>query len=187
MSIKLLKGGQLRTLGSFLKANLSYLAEEKLVSIEVFRFLDSQVFEFLPAFWILSATGCRWSELKKININDIQETGSIYVHGTKGSKDRLIKCFPSTILSFLKSIKFAGNFLFGFYSVYSFASTNLRYQIKATGIAKINKSLHLFRHCKVNTLLDLGVSPEQIQNFLGHKDLGSTQNYFKTVKVTVFH
>lgn len=180
-----LKSGQLRVLGAFLKANIAFLADEKLVCIEIYEYLKTINLEFLVGFWILAATGCRWSELKKLNYKSVDESGALYIKGSKGSNDRLNKCFPSSTQDFLKSIKFESDFLFGFYSVYHFASIDLKYKIQTTGIAKINKSLHIFRHCKVNTLLLQGFTIEEIQKHLGHQDSGSTHNYLKTVKITV--
>lgn len=136
---------------------------------------------------LLYSTGCRISEIMKMNIQDLDlHDLSVNVTG-KGQKERKVLFTPKAkilILKYLKSRKGTSEALFinskrpyGRISVRSLE----REVEKIKNRAGFNKSVypHLIRHTYCTHKANSGMNMTALQELMGHESLATTQRYFK--------
>lgn len=129
-------------------------------------------------------TGLRHSELIRLNRADIDFSQNlVFVHKGKGKKDRLVPVTDyalGLVSDYLRSRKDKSEALF-------LSSTGKR--IDDNIVTRIFKKLnqqsplgknvtpHTLRHCFATHLLRGGAKIRQVQEILGHEDMGTTQRY----------
>jgi len=127
-------------------------------------------------------SGARVSEFVAIRVDDFfLEEAMIHIRKGKGRKERYVPILPELaqeLRTHLKDRK-AGNL---FESRYARAFTTRRVQqiVKEIAIgAGIRKRVypHLLRHTVAQRLLEGGMPLDQVQKFLGHEKLETTQTY----------
>jgi integrase/recombinase XerC len=150
--------------------------------------------------YLLYYTGMRIGELHQLNIDDIKISGSnsyVRVFG-KGQKERIVplhdKCIKP-LITWLNERKTADNIpiqeraLFTTcgnscrngvcgrmsYSLLGLVTDDLLYR---TGEKK--RSAHILRHSVATELCNKGVAIQNVQAFLGHKDINTTTIYIHT-------
>ena len=130
----------------------------------------------------LLQTGARVSEFVNIKVEELFfDEQMILISMGKGGKSRYIPILPELAQELRTHI---GDRRIGylFETIHSTAYSPRRIQqiVKETATeAKIEKRVypHLLRHSVATTLLERGMSLEQIQKFLGHSKLETTQIY----------
>jgi integrase/recombinase XerD len=131
---------------------------------------------------ILFQTGARVSEFVNIKADEVFfEEQTILISKAKGGKSRYVPILPQ-LAQELKT--YLGNrttgYLFETVQHTPYSPRRIQQIIKATAAeAKITKRVypHLLRHSVATTLLERGMPLEQIQKFLGHSKLETTQIY----------
>jgi site-specific recombinase XerD len=137
----------------------------------------------------LFATGMRISELLLLKVNQIDETGRIYIMG-KGKKQRFVYLTPRAlghIANYLQARNSVSEMLFVPYrgsnnqEKNKKLSTNyLQWKIKRyRELLDINIpiSAHTLRHAFATFLAEKGANPAAIQILLGHESLDTTTRY----------
>lgn len=156
-------------------------------------------------FEILLSTGCRVTELVSIRLDDIQDDGSILVHG-KGQKDRYVYMnaaaqfayvkyindrndnsiwlFPKMIgVKFVKGMKRSEMKLWYMKPEYVIESEHADKGTIECIIRKIGLSVgvkaypHKFRRTCATNALKNGMPIEMVSKMLGHDNIGTTQIY----------
>jgi integrase/recombinase XerD len=130
----------------------------------------------------LFQTGARVSEFVNIRVEDffLDETMILITKG-KGGKSRYVPLLPELaheLRTYLGN-RTAG-YLFETNRHLAYSPRRIQQIVKATAAkAKIKKRVypHLLRHSVATTLLERGMPIEQIQKFLGHAKLETTQVY----------
>lgn len=125
--------------------------------------------------------GLRISEVLRVRLSDVTKSGQIMIRGSKKSNNRLITpAFSNILLMQCKANRLEPFATIDRYYVYR--------QYKKSGISKKfahasnNAVTHLFRYVKVNELHVQNVSNSDIQQFIGHKSIKSTEHYVKKGK-----
>lgn len=137
----------------------------------------------------LFATGMRISELLSLKVDQIDQTGKIYIMG-KGKKQRFVYLTPRALVhlkSYLAKRNSTSDMLFVPYrgrnnnEKNKKLSTNyLQYKIKQyRQLLDINLpiSAHTLRHSFATFLAEKGANPAAIQILLGHESLDTTTRY----------
>ncbi len=137
----------------------------------------------------LFATGMRISELLSLKVEQIDQTGKIYIMG-KGKKQRFVYLTPRALVhlkSYLAKRNSTSDMLFVPYrgrnnnEKNKKLSTNyLQYKIKQyRQLLDINLpiSAHTLRHSFATFLAEKGANPAAIQILLGHESLDTTTRY----------
>lgn len=137
----------------------------------------------------LFATGMRISELLSLKVNQIDQTGRIYIMG-KGKKQRFAYLTPralSHIKNYLIKRDSSSEMLFVPYRGRNnlkknkkISSNYLQFKIKKyRELLDINVpiSAHTLRHCFATFLAEKGANPAAIQILLGHESLDTTTRY----------
>jgi site-specific recombinase XerD len=137
----------------------------------------------------LFATGMRISELLSLKVNQIDQTGRIYVMG-KGKKQRFIYLTPRAmkhLQAYLAKRASTSDMLFVPYRGRNTQEKNkkisanyLQFKIKRyRELLDINipVSAHTLRHCFATYLAEKGANPAAIQILLGHESLDTTTRY----------
>ena len=137
----------------------------------------------------LFATGMRISELLSLKVNQIDQTGRIYVLG-KGKKQRFVYLTPRALIhlkNYLAKRNSTSEMLFVPYrgknnnEKNKKLSTNyLQYKIKKYRELldiNIHISAHTLRHGFATYLAENGANPAAIQILLGHESLDTTTRY----------
>jgi integrase/recombinase XerD len=127
-------------------------------------------------------TGARVSEFANIKVEDFfLDEATILLAKGKGGKRRYVPILPG-LAQELRT--YLGNrstgYLFETNRYLPYSPRRLQQIVKATAAqAKISKRVypHLLRHSVATTLLERGMPIEQIQKFLGHAKLETTQVY----------
>ncbi|MCK5235877.1 MAG: site-specific integrase [Deltaproteobacteria bacterium] len=117
--------------------------------------------------------GCRISELMAIDERKITNTGVVVV--TKGGDEKLkiiTKDFYPTLKKYSKG---KGRRVFP--RPYSYYQDRLKKMGKKAGYPDI--SLHMIRHSRAVDLLNKGLSPPYLQQFLGHASFDTTAIYLQ--------
>lgn len=138
---------------------------------------------------VFYSTGCRVSELIGLKLNDINfETREVHLFG-KGRKHRISYLNDSAIKAIKEYLPYrysTSEFLFVTERAPHGPITTTRAiekKIKALG-EKANIAggafPHRFRHTTATHLLNAGMPIEQVQMFLGHENISTTQIYAKT-------
>lgn len=132
--------------------------------------------------------GLRKNEGLSLNVNDIQlEKELVYVRKGKGYKQRLVPLTGSNKTDLENYLSYSRPYLLSgkdedalLLSIQGSRLVTVFERIrKLKGKAKIKKQIgaHILRHSIATHLLQSGMKLEQIQRFLGHSSLESTQIY----------
>ena len=138
---------------------------------------------------MLYSTGCRVTELERLNISDVNfETKEVLLFG-KGDKHRISYLNAKAevaLKDYLKERTDENPALF----VYSHKPYN---RLKKSGIEFVIKKImsrtsdvtthitpHIFRHTTATTALDRGMSIVEVSKLLGHRKLETTMEYITT-------
>lgn len=138
---------------------------------------------------MLYSTGCRVTELERLNISDVNfETKEVLLFG-KGDKHRISYLNAKAevaLKDYLKDRTDENPALF----VYSHRPYN---RLKKSGIEFVIKKImsrtsdvtthvtpHIFRHTTATTALDRGMSVVEVSKLLGHRKLETTMEYITT-------
>ncbi len=130
----------------------------------------------------LFQTGARVSEFANIKVEDFfLDEAMILITKGKGGKSRYVPILPELAQELCT---YLGNrttgYLFETNRHLPYSPRRIQQIVKATAAkAKIKKRVypHLLRHSVATTLLERGMPIEQIQKFLGHAKLETTQVY----------
>jgi site-specific recombinase XerD len=129
------------------------------------------------------SAGLRVSELVNLKIRDIDSGRMlIHLHGAKGKRDRMVplsQTLLQTLRTYFRQYR-PKAYLFETepgraYNTH-YAQAVLREAKQKAGVYK-KGSVHLLRHRYATHLLEAGTDIRYIQNFLGHKSLGTTMRY----------
>lgn len=152
---------------------------------------------------VLYATGIRHSEAHKLDLYDVDTTAhQLTVRLGKGQRDRLVPLTETAAYWLTRYVtagrpELAAGKLWGkgkrrsqpklILSTsalwLSVTGRRLSYQMLADRIrdyalqAEVKASIHTFRHCCATHLLRGGASIRHVQQFLGHRDLNTTEIY----------
>jgi integrase/recombinase XerD len=138
----------------------------------------------------LFQTGARVSEFVNIKVEDFfLDEAMILITKGKGNKSRYVPLLPELAyeLRTYLGTRMAG-YLFETNRHFSYSPRRIQQIVKATAAkAKIKKRVypHLLRHSVATTLLERGMPIEQIQKFLGHAKLETTQVYAESTPETI--
>jgi integrase/recombinase XerD len=130
----------------------------------------------------LFQTGTRVSEFVNIRVEDFfLDEAMILITKGKGGKSRYVPLLPELTHELRTYLgKQTTGYLFETNRHLSYSPRRIQQIVKATAAkAKIKKRVypHLLRHSVATTLLERGMPIEQIQKFLGHAKLETTQVY----------
>lgn len=139
----------------------------------------------------LLSTGCRAAELLSIDIENIDFINKEIIVLGKGSKERVVYLNAKAVFELNKYIKD--------YQIESgpvFISKRQRKRLAAAGLQGIIKKLgerakvpgchaHRFRRTMATLALNRGMPIEQVQQLLGHEDIGTTTLYAKSDKFSL--
>jgi integrase/recombinase XerD len=140
------------------------------------------------------ACGLRISEALALQVSDIDGGRKmIHVHHGKGAKDRYVP-IPDETYQLLRrywathrnpvlifpALSRGGNESHAAKNPMATASVQgaFRQAAHAAGITKRRVSVHTLRHCYATHLLEAGVNPRVIQQYMGHGQLETTMLYF---------
>jgi integrase/recombinase XerD len=130
----------------------------------------------------LFQTGARVSEFVNIKVEDVFfEEQMILIAKAKGGKSRYVPILPELAQELRTHLgqRIVG-YLFETNRPTCYSTRRIQYIVKETATqAEITKHVypHLLRHSVATTLLERGMPIEQIQKFLGHSKLETTQLY----------
>jgi integrase/recombinase XerD len=130
----------------------------------------------------LFQTGARVSEFVNIKVNELFfDEQMILISKAKGGKSRYVPILPELAQELRTHLGARANgHLFETIHSTPYSPRRIQQIIKETADeAKITKRVypHLLRHSVATTLLERGMPLEQIQKFLGHSKLETTQIY----------
>jgi integrase/recombinase XerD len=130
----------------------------------------------------LFQTGARVSEFVNIKVNDVFfDEQLILIAKAKGGKSRYVPILPQLAQELRTHLGHrTTGYLFETVQHTHYSPRRIQQIIKETAAdARITKRVypHLLRHSVATTLLERGMPLEQIQKFLGHSKLETTQIY----------
>jgi len=130
----------------------------------------------------LFQTGARVSEFVHIQVEDVYfEEQMIRIRHGKGGKQRYVPILPELAQELQTHLRGrAKGYLFETNRHTAFSPRRIQQLVKETAdLAGITKrvSPHVLRHSVASTLLEHGMPLEQIQKFLGHAKIDTTQVY----------
>lgn len=130
----------------------------------------------------LFQTGARVSEFINIRVRDFFfDEAMILIHKAKGGKSRYVPILPDLAQEMRTHLgDRATGYLFESNRDRPYSARRVQQIVKEMAEkAKIKKRVypHLLRHSVATTLLERGMPIEQIQKFLGHSKLETTQVY----------
>src|SRR5467141_4576122 len=130
----------------------------------------------------LFQTGARVSEFVNIKVQDVFfEEQMILIAKAKGGKSRYVPILPELAQELRTHVgQRTVGYLFETNRATCYSPRRIQYIVKETAAqAQITKRVypHLLRHSVATTLLERGMPIEQIQKFLGHAKLETTQLY----------
>lgn len=134
----------------------------------------------------LFITGCRVSEMIGIRLSDVQKNGvsaSIKVVG-KGNKQRVVFA-KNVLIDEIKDVFKSNNYLFDNQRHNRYDRSNLWRYLKDIGIEAGYEFIHphIFRHSCAMKLKKEGMSPDYVQQYLGHDKVETTLEYYYHSKV----
>jgi integrase/recombinase XerD len=135
-------------------------------------------------------TGARVSEFVAIRLEDFySEEHSIRIRNGKGGKERSVPILPALAQELRTHVgaRRAG-FLFETRSASSFTSRRVQQIVaEVAEAAVITKRVHphLLRHTVAQNLLDGGMSLEEVQRFLGHTKIQTTEIYAQSTPAAI--
>ncbi len=131
---------------------------------------------------LLIDTGMRIGELCNLNIEDLAPTGRVKVRG-KGDRERYVRVSPATLDTLARYLKMKEPFRPG----EPLFLTRVGVRVTPTGIYQrlrhlgdrigIHVNPHKFRHTFAKMALSNGANIKDLQIFLGHSQLQTTDNY----------
>jgi integrase/recombinase XerD len=133
----------------------------------------------------LFQTGARVSEFVSIRVEDVYfEEETILIRQGKGGKQRYVPVLPALAQELQTHLHSrTEGYLFETNRHAAFSARRVQQLVKdianQAGIAK-KVSPHVLRHSVATTLLEQGMPLEQIQQFLGHAKIDTTQIYAHT-------
>jgi integrase/recombinase XerD len=130
----------------------------------------------------LFQTGARVSEFVNIKVEDVFfEEQMILIAKAKGGKSRYVPIVPELAQELRTHVgQRTVGYLFETNRTTCYSTRRIQYIVKETADqAEITKRVypHLLRHSVATTLLEQGMPIEQMQKFLGHSKLETTQLY----------
>ena len=129
----------------------------------------------------LFQTGARVSEFVNIKTDEVFfEEQMILIFKAKGGKSRYVPILPQLAHELRTHLGNRTGYLFETVQYTQYSPRRIQQIIKETAAdAQITKRVypHLLRHSVATTLLERGLPIEQIQKFLGHAKLETTQIY----------
>ena len=130
----------------------------------------------------LFQTGARVSEFVNLKVEDVFfEEQMILIAKAKGGKSRYVPILPELAQELRTHLgQRTVGYLFETNRATRYSPRRIQYIVKETAEqAQITKRVypHLLRHSVATTLLERGMPIEQIQKFLGHSKLETTQVY----------
>src|SRR4029450_1872266 len=130
----------------------------------------------------LFQTGARVSEFVNLKVEDVFfEEQMMLIAKAKGGKSRYVPILPELAQELRTHLgQRTVGYLFETNRATCYSPRRIQYMVKETAVqAQITKrvSPHLLRHSVATTLLERGMPIEQIQKFLGHSKLETTQVY----------
>lgn len=140
----------------------------------------------------LLQTGARVSEFINIRVEDVYfEEQEILIRQGKGGKSRSVPILPSLAQELRTHLKGrAVGYLFETNRHAGFSARRVQQLVREiaaqAGITK-KVSPHILRHSVATTLLEQGMPLEQIQKFLGHAKIDTTQIYAETSAALIKH
>ena len=142
--------------------------------------------------------GLRLSEGLNLHVSDIDgQRMMVHVHRGKGSKDRFVPIPEKTLQLLRKYWLSHKNPLLIFPALgrgQNLGPTSKRPMSRgavqgafrrarfSAGIKKRRVSIHTLRHCYATHLLERGVNPRVVQQYMGHSSLETTMRYFHLTK-----
>ncbi len=182
--------------------NISIRSEQKLPNIlspyeieQLIDFYDHNLFISSRNKTIIDfmySTGCRVSELIKVEESDIDIDDAFVRLEGKGSKQRIVPLGSKVIVNLEKYLELRNQFkniknnnLFISKSYKKLDRTAVFRIIKSTGVkVGINTSIypHILRHSAATHMLEGGCDLRTVQEFLGHSSVSTTQIYTKVTK-----
>ena len=140
----------------------------------------------------LYATGCRVSEVEKLNISDVNFiTRELVVHG-KGDKHRTVYITEVAAMHLMNYLKSRND-----NSPALFVHLKKPYdRLQKGGIEALLRKIgrdagvdnvipHRYRHTLATNMLARGAALQEVQEIVGHSDIRTTQVYAKTMKQQV--
>lgn len=129
-------------------------------------------------FLFLLDSGCRVSEALGITLKQLTPIGTVKIKGSKGSEDRLVNTMFSR--SYFIACYNDKRTPFSDTNYMSFYRCLVKYGVGARFGTNDKMSVtHYFRHIRTLMGLEAGFSLEDMQRYLGHKNIKSTQSYAK--------
>jgi integrase/recombinase XerD len=140
---------------------------------------------------VLYSTGCRVSEVCKLDLDDVRisgDRGEARVLG-KGSRERVVFISPSALIALQKYISHARRAISAPYHARALFTTREGHRIARKHVAAMIRkratsagltehvTAHWFRHSFATNLMRAGAPLRTIQTMLGHADLGTTEVY----------
>ena len=157
---------------------------EPLTRMEYYRLLPHLVDHWRLFFELLWETGIRIGEALAIERKDLQD-GGVYITREKRA-DHLKELIPLTSLLYsrvrIHSLGHKDVRVFPFTSSAAWLALK-----KAAGKSGVRKTMHphLFRHGMGFRARQAGNDIAVVQRLLGHKDMSSTQRYFKATQAEI--
>src|SRR5215510_3892908 len=138
----------------------------------------------------LFQTGARVSEFVRIKVEDFfLDEAMILLAKGKGGKSRYVPILPELAHELRTHVgRRTTGYLFETNRHLPYSPRRIQQLVKAMAVkAKIKKRVypHLLRHCVATTLLERGMPLEQIQKFLGHARLETTQIYAESTAAMI--
>jgi len=135
----------------------------------------------------LYTLGLRTSELLRLEFSDIDRSSmTIHVRGGKGNKDRRLDISQELlvlIIRYYKENKPRTFVIEGSYPGVKYSSTSVSKIVKRHS-TRLKKKIwpHLLRHSIATHMINSGINILQIQRFLGHNDIKTTERYYQYLK-----
>lgn len=130
---------------------------------------------------LMAESGCRVSEILRINHSDISVAGHVKIRGLKGSSNRII--YSSIALQYLLECKKLQTNPFMYINrldVYRWCKNNGFYAY-IEGNNKVAVT-HSFRHLYIQSLQQIDAELETVSKHVGHKSIKTTEHYAKSTK-----
>lgn len=141
---------------------------------------------------VFYSTGCRLSEVRRMNKDHIDWLSSSLKVLGKGNKERIVYISPKATLHLKRYLDARTDdcealfitdrtFLSGdTYKHHRLSNAGIRYQLsKISGVASINSpfSAHIIRHTFAQLMMDAGIDLADLQQLMGHERPETTQRY----------
>lgn len=162
-----------------------YLTQEEIQSI--LKSIDTSTKTGRRNLLILSLlydTAARAEEIIHLKLEDIHLEEQLIILTGKGNKQRIVPIMENTkklIIQYLRENKIKSGYLLKSDTTYSLIY-HLFLKINQTNITSKKITSHIFRRSRATHLLEAGVNILYIQEFLGHENISTTQEYAKVIE-----